>query len=136
MNITTRIEPLLPYLSEIKFSDNLLLIGGLFYPKWIVNQKKNSPVKTHKTGNDEQGKVIYHFYTEKNKLDIDGLLDYFEEVVNENLDRERKEDLFKKKMEELKVVFKTNTLTDLENLEIDIKEDEIEGSPGYTQLDE
>ena len=123
MNINNRIQTLLPYLTEIKFSEKLTLVGGVFYPKWIVKEEKNSLIKVHKTGANENGKVIYHFYAEKGKTDIDGLLDYFEEVINENLDRERKEDLFKKKVEELKSVFKTNTLTDLENLEIEIKEE-------------
>ena len=42
MNISKRIEPLLPYLNEIKFSDNLIVIGGLFYPKWTVNERKKA----------------------------------------------------------------------------------------------
>ena len=46
--------------------------------------------------------------------------------MNENLDRERKEDLFKKKVNELKTIFKGNTLTDLEKLSMDIKEIRIE----------
>ena len=45
-------------------------------------------------------------------------------MINENLDRERKEDLFKKKVEELKNVFKSSTLTDLENLLIKVDEEE------------
>ena len=55
-------------------------------------------------------------------VDIDKLLEYFSLVVNENLDRERKEDLFKKKVDELKTIFKGNTLTDLEKLTMDIVE--------------
>tara|TARA_B100000579_G_C22675036_1_gene777528 strand:+ start:115 stop:516 length:402 start_codon:yes stop_codon:yes gene_type:complete len=123
MNINNRIQTLLPYLTEIKFSDKITLVGGIFYPKWIVNENKNPLIKIHKSGPNEEGKLVYHFYSENGKTNIDGLLDYFEEVINTNLDRERKEDLFKKKVEELKTVFKTNTLTDLENLEIDIKEE-------------
>ena len=123
MNINNRIQTLLPYLTEIKFSDKITLVGGIFYPKWIVNESKNSLIKVHESGPNEEGKIVYHFYSENGKTNIDGLLDYFEEVINTNLDRERKEDLFKKKVEELKTVFKTNTLTDLENLEIDIKEE-------------
>ena len=69
-------------------------------------------------------------------MDIDSLIEHFTDVINENLDRERKEDLFKKKVEELKKVFKTNTLTDLEKLEIDIVEDELEARPGYIQIDD
>jgi hypothetical protein len=136
MSISKRIESLLPYLTEIKFSDKLILVGGSFYPKWKVNENKNPLIKIHNSGSNEEGRVMYHFYTEKGQVDIDGLLDHFEETINENLDRERKEDLFKKKVEELKKVFKSNTLTDLEKLEIDIAEDEMEERPGYTQLDD
>lgn len=125
MSINKRIQSLLPYLTEIKFSEKIILVGGNFYPKWIVREDKNPLIKVHNSGPNDKGRVTYHFYSEKGKIEIDTLLDYFEDVINENLDRERKEDLFKKKVEELKSVFKTNTLTDLENLEIDIR-DEIE----------
>ena len=136
MKIKEKISPLLPYLKEIKFSENLILISGAFYPKWIIQENKNPLVKIHKGDVDENGKVTYHFYSENKSMDIDGLIEHFEEIITENLDRERKEDLFKKKVEELKTVFKTNTLTDLEKLEIDIVEDELEVRPGYTQIDD
>ena len=136
MKIKEKISPLLPYLKEIKFSENLILIGGAFYPKWIIQENKNPLVKIHKGDVDENGKVTYHFYSENKSMDIDSLIEHFTDVINENLDRERKEDLFKKKVEELKKVFKTNTLTDLEKLEIDIVEDELEARPGYIQIDD
>jgi len=134
--IKERLDILLPYLQEIKFSENIVLVGGLFYPKWSVKETSSTELKVHKTGANEEGKVLYHFYGEKNKINVDMLLNFLEEVINENLDRERKEDLFKKKVEELKTVFKTNTLTDLEKLEIEIIEDNIEERPGYTQIDD
>ena len=48
MKIKEKISPLLPYLKEIKFSENLILIGGAFYPKWIIQESKNPLVKIHK----------------------------------------------------------------------------------------
>ena len=135
MTVNDKIKPLLPYLKEIKFSEKHVVVGGALYPKWIV-EEKNGQIKTVKTGEDESGKIIYHFYGLTTQIDIDGLLEYFSTVINENLDRERKEDLFKKKVEELKGIFKGNTLTDLEHLSMDITENEIEGRPGYTQIDE
>ena len=125
MMIKDRLDILLPYLQEIKFSQNIVLVGGLFYPKWIVKDSPSAEIKTHKTGPNDDGKVVYHFYGEKNKINIDTLLDFLEEGINENLDRERKEDLFKKKVEELKNVFKSSTLTDLESLLIKVGEEEI-----------
>tara|TARA_R100000900_G_scaffold144707_2_gene129172 strand:- start:315 stop:713 length:399 start_codon:yes stop_codon:yes gene_type:complete len=123
MSVKERVSTLLPYLKEIKFSENLVLVSGAFYPKWVVLEKKNLPIKMHKGEADENGRVTYHFYGENKNVDVDIVLDFFEDVINENLDRERKEDLFKKKVDELKKVFKTNTITDLENLEIEIKEE-------------
>ena len=123
MRVSDRLNTLLPYLQEIKFSQNIILVGGLFYPKWVVKDSPSPDIKSHKTGPNEVGKVVYHFYGEKNKLNVDTLLDFLEEVINENLDRERKEDLFKKKVEELKTVFKSSTLTDLENLLIKVEEE-------------
>ena len=125
MMIKDRLELLSPYLQEIKFSQNIVLVGGLFYPKWIVKDSPSPEIKSHKTGPNDDGKIVYHFYGEKNKINVDTLLDFLEEVINENLDRERKEDLFKKKVEELKNVFKSSTLTDLENLLIKVDEEDI-----------
>tara|TARA_B100001094_G_C18156585_1_gene786813 strand:+ start:193 stop:582 length:390 start_codon:yes stop_codon:yes gene_type:complete len=124
MTVTEKLNKLLPYLQEIKFSQNMILVGGLFYPKWIVKESSSKDIQHHKTGPNEDGKVLYHFFGEKNKINVDTLLDFLEEVINENLDRERKEDLFKKKVEELKNVFKSSTLTDLENLLITVDEEE------------
>jgi len=135
MTVNDKIKPLLPYLKEIKFSEKHVVVGGTLYPKWIV-EEKNGHIKTVKTGEDESGKVIYHFYGLTTQIDIDGLLEYFSLIINDNLDRERKEDLFKKKVDELKGIFKGNTLTDLERLSMDIDEDETEEKPGYTQLDD
>tara|TARA_R100000664_G_C2743803_1_gene131930 strand:- start:1139 stop:1537 length:399 start_codon:yes stop_codon:yes gene_type:complete len=126
MKISEKISPLLPYIKEIKFSEKHVLVGGVFYPKWIVNDKKDGVIKIVKSGEDETGKTIYHFYGLTTQVDVDTILDYFSSVVNENLDRERKEDLFKKKVNELKTIFKGNTLTDLEKLSMDIKEIKIE----------
>jgi hypothetical protein len=123
--VRERLEILLPYLQEIKFSENIVLVGGLFYPKWIVKDSPTPEIKIHKSGPNEEGKVIYHFYGEKNKTHVDMLLDFLEEIINENLDRERKEDLFKKKVEELKSVFKESTLTDLENLLIKVEQEKV-----------
>jgi len=123
MGIKDRLSLLLPYLTEIKFSEKLVLVSGDFYPKWVVSEKKSLPIKIHKGDTNDKGKVTYHFYGENKNVDVDLVLDYFEDVINENLDRERKEDLFKKKVDELKTVFKSNTITDLENLEIEIKEE-------------
>tara|TARA_R110000787_G_scaffold221641_1_gene330386 strand:- start:173 stop:586 length:414 start_codon:yes stop_codon:yes gene_type:complete len=137
MTINSKIKPLLPYLKEIKFGEKHVVVGGALYPKWIVDESgTNGQIKTVKTGEDESGKVIYHFYGLTTQIDIDGLLEYFGTVINENLDRERKDDLFKKKVEELKGIFKGNTLTDLEHLSMDITEDEMEERPGYTQIDD
>ena len=122
MTINEKIKPLFPYLKEIKFSEKHILIGGVFYQTWIVKETEKGPVKVVKSGADETGKVIYHFYGLTTQVDIDKLLEYFSLVVNENLDRERKEDLFKKKVDELKTIFKGNTLTDLEKLTMDIVE--------------
>tara|TARA_R110000751_G_scaffold210887_1_gene314516 strand:- start:38 stop:445 length:408 start_codon:yes stop_codon:yes gene_type:complete len=135
MTVNDNIKPLLPYLKEIKFSEKHVVVGGVLYPKWIV-EEKNGHIKTVKTGEDESGKIIYHFYGLTTQIDIDGLLEYFSLIINDNLDRERKEDLFKKKVDELKGIFKGNTLTDLERLSMDITEDEMEERPGYTQIDD
>ena len=124
MMIKDRLELLSPYLQEIKFSQNIVLVGGIFYPKWIVKDSPSPEIKSHKTGPNDDGKIVYHFYGEKNKITVDTLLDFLEEVINENLDRERKEDLFKKKVEELKNLFKSSTLTDLENLLIKVDEED------------
>ena len=48
MMIKDRLELLSPYLQEIKFSQNIVLVGGLFYPKWIVKDSPSPEIKSHK----------------------------------------------------------------------------------------
>ena len=66
--IKERLDILSPYLQEIKFSQNIVLVGGLFYPKWTIKDSPSPEIKFHKTGPNDDGKVLYHFYGEKNKI--------------------------------------------------------------------
>tara|TARA_R110000803_G_scaffold47825_4_gene99598 strand:- start:16775 stop:17170 length:396 start_codon:yes stop_codon:yes gene_type:complete len=127
--INNRLQLLRPYLTEIKFGESITLLTGEFYPKWIIKEQGDR-VKIHKSGDTDKGRVMYNFYGENGNVNVDDLIDYFLEVVNENLDRERKEDLYKKKVEELKNIFKDSTLTDLERLSMGINEGELKINDG------
>jgi hypothetical protein len=65
------------------------------------------------------------FFSDGEEVDIDDLLDYVQEVINLNIEREKKYELLKVKVDELKRIFKENTLTKLQRLKFTFNEPDI-----------
>lgn len=112
MNIQQRINSLQPYVVQIRFVNGTSVVDTVFKQGWRVPQ---STVIQSVKGDDES--TNYHmFYTEKEELGIDDVLDYIEQVIEINVEREKKYELLKVKTEELKELFKKNPLNKLQNM--------------------
>lgn len=112
MNIQQRINSLQPYVVQIRFVNGTSVVDTVFKQGWRVPQ--SSVIQSVK-GDDEA--TNYHmFFTEKEELGIDDILDYIEQVIEINVEREKKYELLKVKTEELKELFKKNPLNKLQNM--------------------
>lgn len=112
MNIEKRIKALQPYVIQMRFSNGVGIVDAVFKEGWKV---PNSKVIDAVKGEDESVNY-YMFYTEKDDLGLDDVLDYIEQVINMNVEREKKYELLKVKTEELKDVFRKNPLSKLQNM--------------------
>jgi hypothetical protein len=67
-------------------------------------------------------------YSETQNVGLDDLLAYVDKVIKLNLEREKKHELLRLKVNELKEVFKNNTLSKLTRLKFSFAEEELIGN--------
>jgi hypothetical protein len=111
-NFQETLSSLQPYVIGIRYVDSVPVIDTIFKNGWILPDSK--VIKKVK-GNDAQTNY-YMIYSDHEGIGLDEVLDYIKIVINVNLEREEKHALLKEKVEELKVFFKQNSLTDLKGM--------------------
>lgn len=111
MNIQKRIDSLQPYVAQIRFVNGMTVVDVFFKEGWKVPTSK--VVEAAKGEDDDR---YYMFYSEREDVTLDDILDYIEQVININIEREKKYELLKVKTEELKELFKKNSLSKLQNM--------------------
>lgn len=127
-NIQKTLDSLQPYVIGIRYLDGSPLIDVVFKEGWsIIDDPKIAKIK----GNDEMN--YYMVYSEIASVTLDDLLAYVDKIIKLNQDREKKYDLLREKVNELKEVFKKNTLTKLKMLKFTFSEEEI--LPNISELD-
>jgi len=121
MNIEKRIKSLQPYVIQMRFSNGVGIVDVVFKDGWKVpTSKVIDAVK-----GEDKSVNYYMFYTEKDDLGLDDVLDYIEQVINMNVEREKKYELLKVKTEELKDVFRKNPLSKLQNMTFELGSEKL-----------
>lgn len=110
-NIQKTLESLQPYVIGIRYLDGSPVVDVVFKNDWVVtNDPKIKKVK----GNDD---VNYHmFYSETTEIGLDELLEHVRKIIHLNIEHEKKQELLKLKFNELKKLFKENSLDKLKEL--------------------
>lgn len=121
MNIEKRIKALQPYVIQIRFVKGIGIVDTVFKDGWKVPTSK---VIGFEKGKDDDVNY-YLFYTDKEDLGLDDVFDYIEQVINMNIEREKKYELLKVKTEELKDVFRGNPLSKLVNMKFVLGDDKL-----------
>ena len=98
------------------------MIDTVFKEGWSVPE---DPVITKVKG--DEGMNYYMIYSEKKGVGIDELLSFVDKTIKLNLEREKKQDLLRVKVEELKRLFKDNSLTKLSTLKFNFSEEDVVG---------
>ncbi len=110
-NIQKALDALQPYVIGIRYLEGTVLVDVVFKEGWIVPDDKL--IKKEK-GNDTMN--YYMLFSESPNIGLDEILGYVENTIKLNLEKEKKYDLLKAKVDELKELFKKNTLAKLKNL--------------------
>lgn len=118
--IQERLNELRPYVIGIRYLQGVQLVDAILKEGWAVPESKIIQ-KQRVDGEDN----YYMFFSDNNDIDVDDLLDYVEEIINLNIEREKKYELLKIKVAELQKIFKENSLNKLEKLKFTFNEPDI-----------
>lgn len=121
MNFYQQINPLFPYLFSIRKLEGYLCIDVEFpstwkLPKKFVDEKQVMEQTTHK-----ENLRLISFISEFQNENINKMFENIKGIINWNLEREEKDNLFNSKVQELKSFFEKQNLNSLKNLEFQIK---------------
>ena len=120
MNIQKTLDALQPYVIGIRYLEGTPLVDVIFKEGWKVPE--DAKIKIVK-GNDEMN--YYMLFSEITGIGLDELLIFVEKTIKLNLEREKKQELLRFKVNELKEVFKKNSLTKLQNLKFTFSDDDL-----------
>ncbi len=137
-NIQKTLDSLQPYVIGIRYVEGVPVIDTVFKEGWTLPD--SDKIKKAK-GNDDIN--YYMIYSELENILVDDLLDYVNLTIKLNIEREKKHELLKVRVNELKEVFKKNTLEKLNRLKFNFGDEELttitdidleEPSPTITKL--
>jgi hypothetical protein len=129
-SIQKTLDSLQPYVIGIRYLEGLPLIDTVFKEGWTVPE---DPKITRVKG--DEGMNYYMIYSENKKVGIDELLAFVDKTIKLNLEREKKHELLRVKVEELKKLFKENSLTKLSRLKFTFSEEDMVPSFNEFNLD-
>jgi hypothetical protein len=119
-SIQKTLDSLQPYVIGIRYLEGLPLIDTVFKEGWTVpDDQAITKVK------GDEGMNYYMIYSEKKGVGIDDLLSFVDKTIKLNLEREKKQDLLRIKVEELKKLFKDNSLIKLSRLKFNFSEEDV-----------
>lgn len=116
--IQERLDKLKPYFKGLKIADDYKIVEVTIKKSWSIEE--NEDIMSTQKESKEGGLYTMFYSIEKS---FDDIIDFVEEkVINYNLEVEEKERLLKAKVEELKRVFETKSLEELNQLKFTTEE--------------
>lgn len=125
LKIQERLNQLRPYVIGIRYLQGIQLVDAVLKEGWKIPQSSIIRVEPADETNN-----YYMFFSDDETIDIDDLLDFVQEIINHNLEREAKHKLLKEKVDELKILFRGNPLEKLKKLKFNFDEPSLVPSLG------
>lgn len=119
-NIQKTLDSLQPYFIGIRYIEGTPLVDAVFKEGWTVPEEPN--IKRIK-GNEEMN--YFMIFSETDGVGLDELLGFLERTIKLNQEREKKHELLKTKVNELKEIFKKNSLSKLSKLSFSFPEEDL-----------
>jgi len=119
-NIQKTLDSLQPYVIGIRYLEGTPLVDAVFKEGWMVPEDPR--VKKVK-GNEEMN--YYMLFSEIEGVGLDELLGYVKKTIDINVEREKKHELLREKVNELKELFKKHTLDKLKRLKFNFTEEDL-----------
>jgi len=119
-NIQKTLDSLQPYVIGIRYVEGTPVVDVVFKDGWSVPPDNNV-----KMAKGDESMNYYMLFSESPKIGLDDLLGYVEKVIKLNLEKEKKHELLRVKVNELKEIFKKTPLTKLNRLKFTFAEEEL-----------
>ena len=129
-NIQKTLDSLQPYVIGIRYVEGTQVVDAVFKEGWSVPADNNV-----KMAKGDESMNYYMLFSELPNIGLDDLLAYVDKVIKLNLEREKKHELLRVKVNELKEVFKKNTLAKLTRLKFTFAEEELVGNLNDFDID-
>jgi hypothetical protein len=119
-NIQKTLDSLQPYVIGIRYVEGTPVVDTVFKEGWTLH---DDPRIEKAKGSEEMN--YYMLFSKLEGIGLDELLAYVDKTIKLNVEREKKHDLLKQKVNELKEVFKKNSLEKLKRLKFTFTEEDL-----------
>ncbi len=119
-NIQKTLDALQPYVVGIRYVEGVPVIDAVFKEGWTVQSDQ-----TIKTIKGDESLNYFMVYSDAPNIGVDELLGFVSKTIKMNQEREKKHELLKLKVEELKNIFKQNSLEKLTRLRFSFADEEL-----------
>jgi hypothetical protein len=121
MSLYKEFSSLLPYLQSVRKLENYLSFDVSFPISWKLPKKYVDEEKVMEQASKVENHRFFSFVSEITEENVGLISDNLKNIIRYNLELEEKDKLFQNKVNELKVIFEKQNLTNLKDLSFEIK---------------
>lgn len=115
------LDALQPYVIGIRYIEKMTVVDTILKTGWTLPESKT----IKKVKGEDESLNYYMIFSEEKNVGLDEILDYVANVIKINIDREKKHELLRTKVNELKEFFRKHTLNELANLKFTLVQEEL-----------
>ena len=135
MSLYKEFSILFPYLQSVRKIKTYLTFDVSFPNTWKLPKKFVNEEKVMEQTTTIPNERLFSFVSEITEEDVDKASGNIQNIIKYNLEREEKEKLFDSKVNELKMIFEKQNLSNLKSLQFDIKKSKIELVDNEEEID-
>jgi hypothetical protein len=126
MSLYKEFSTLFPYLQSVRKIKNYLSFDVSYPNTWKLPKKYVDESKVMEQTTTISNERLFSFVSEITEDDVEKVSGNIQSIIKYNLEREEKEKLFDSKVNELKMIFEKQNLSNLKSLHFDIKQNKLE----------
>jgi len=135
MSLYKEFSILFPYLQSVRKIKTYLTFDVSFPNTWKLPKKFVNEEKVMEQTTTIPNERLFSFVSEITEEEVEKVSGNIQNIIKYNLEREEKEKLLDSKVNELKMIFEKQNLSNLKSLHFDIKKSKIELVDNEEEID-
>jgi hypothetical protein len=135
MSLYKEFSILFPYLQSVRKLQTYLSFDVSFPNTWKLPKKYVDESKVMEQTGTITNERLFSFVSEITEDNVEKVSNNIQNIIKYNLEREEKEKLFDSKVNELKMIFEKQNLSNLKSLHFDIKKNKLELVDNEEEID-